>query len=209
MTLLHAAAARAAEPEAPAPATDAGSGGTLSEADRKAFQRFSRPRGTYARLVGGLAFGDGVRFNNPYRLQTQLGDDAESLSLTSGYIDFGAALAFGDPSGFQHGGTVHLSVALAGVSQQVLSPGYYVAYRGANRFMGFGRLGAAYVVAPDENLGGELGLGAAFFLTGSLGVSAELIGSLFYGAGTEDVSFAVYPILSAQIGIIIDYEVLP
>lgn len=181
----------------------------MSEADRKLFQRYSQPRGTYARLIAGIAFGDGIRFNNPYRLQTQLGDDAESLSLTAGYIDLAASMAFGDPNGFQHGGTVHLSIALGGVSQQVLSPGYFLAYRPADQVMAFGRIGAAYVISPDENLGGELALGAAYFLTASLGVSAELIGSLYYGAGTEDVGYGVYPVLSAQIGLILDYEVLP
>lgn len=201
-----AAGAEGAAPGAPAAAEAAPAAET---ADAKALRKLMKPAGGYLRLLGGVALGDGVRFNNPYRLRTQLGDTPESLSLTSGYVDFGAAMAFGPPDGFQHGVSLRLSVALAGVPQQVLSPSYLVVHRGSRRVMGFGRLGVAYVVSPDENLGGELGVGAAYFLTAGVGVSAELIGGLYYGAGTFEVATAVYPILSGQIGVIVDYEVLP
>jgi hypothetical protein len=48
-----------------------------------------------------------------------------------------------------------------------------------------------------------------FFVTGGVGIKADLIGSLFYGAATRDTSVTVIPILSAQVGVVIDYEVLP
>ena len=118
-------------------------------------------------------------------------------------------MAFGPPDGFQHGAALRLSLALSGVPQQVIAPTYLLAYRGEHRLMGFGRLGVAYVISPDENLGAELGVGAAYFLTAGVGVSAELVGDLFYGAGTNEVKTAVYPILSGQLGLVVDYEVLP
>ena len=41
--------------------------------------------------------GDGLRFNNPYRLATILGSQAQSLSRTATYADLGAAVVLGHP----------------------------------------------------------------------------------------------------------------
>jgi hypothetical protein len=207
--MARPAAATETEPEGKTETETETAPAAAETADTKALRKLTKAPSGYVRLLGGIAFGDGVRFNNPYRLRTQLGESAESLSLTSGYIDFGVGVALGPPDGFQHGGAIHLSLALSGVPQQVLAPSYLLVYRGAHRFMGFGRLGIAYVVSPDENVGGELALGGAFFVTSGIGVSAELVGDLFYGAGTYQVATAVYPIVSGQLGIIVDYEVLP
>jgi hypothetical protein len=44
---------------------------------------------------------------------------------------------------------------------------------------------------------------------GGVGITGELVGNLFYGAGTREVSSAAYPVLSAQVGLTVAYEVLP
>ena len=93
--------------------------------------------------------------------------------------------------------------------QQVATPGYQVVYRGPHRAMGWGRFGTPVLLAPDVNPGLELAAGAAYFLTAAVAASAEVTFDLFYGAGTEQVRYAVYPLLGAQLGIVIDYEVLP
>lgn len=191
--------------EAPDVAVDAAD----EEPQAVAYRRLSQPPGGAARIVATLAFGEGIRFNNPYRLQTQLGDTAESLSLTSGYFDLGLAAAFGPADGLQHGAAVHLSIALAGVSQQSIAPGYFLAYRGAGGVLGYGRLGAAILTSPDVNVGGELAGGLGYFLTAKLAVSAEIVGDLFYGAATYETGYAAYPVLSAQLGLMIDHELLP
>ncbi len=178
-------------------------------AQAAAYRELSMPPGGAARVVGTLAFGTGLRFNNPYRLQTQLGDSAESLSLTAGYFDLGAAVAFGPADGLQHGGAVHLSLALAGVSQQSIAPSYFLAYRGGGPALLYGRLGAAILTAPDANVGGELAAGIGYFLTARIALSGELVGDLFYGAATYETAFTVYPVLSAQLGLMIDHELLP
>src|SRR5262245_33342443 len=84
-------------------------------------RRLSGPPGRYYRVLGSLAFGDGLRFNNPYRLRTQLGDDGESLSVTAPYVDFGIAGMLGRPDGIQNGAAIHLSWAVGGVPQQVFT----------------------------------------------------------------------------------------
>ena len=49
----------------------------------------------------------------------------------------------------------------------------------------------------------------AGFFTGGFGASAELVGSLFYGAGTFEREFTAIPIVSLQLGVVADLEVLP
>ena len=155
------------------------------------------------------AFGRGFRFNNPYRLATPLGDTAESVSLTAPFWDLGFGLTFGDPYGLQHGGVAHLSVALAGVGQQAVSASYLLLWRSDTPWMAYGRVGPSVLLSPDANVGGELGVGGAYFITGGLGANVELIGNLFYGAGTYEAQYTVIPVLSFQAGFIMDYEVLP
>jgi hypothetical protein len=179
------------------------------ELDVETLRALTRPPSASIHTIASLAFGDGLRFNNPFRLRTELGSDEQSLSLTRGYVDLGVAVAAGRPDGIQHGAALRLSIALGGVPQQVLTPSYFLAYRGPHRAMAFGRLGPAIILSPDPNVGGELALGGAYFLTAGIGVSAEVIGDLFYGAATPERSYSVIPILSAQFGLVIDYEVLP
>src|SRR5262249_40793506 len=152
------------------------------------------------RVMATFAIGDGLRFNNPFRLQKQLGSNEKSVSLTRGYVDVGGAYAFGTADGFQHGAALRLSVALGGVEQQVLTPSYFVAYRGDRRVMAFGRVGSPFILSPDPNVGGELAFGGAYFVTAGIGATLEIIGDLFYGAATPDVSYSVIPIVSAQLG---------
>lgn len=165
--------------------------------------------GTFMHMFGGLAVGRGLRFNNPYRLATPLGDDAESLSLTATYADAWLSATFGDPHGLEHGGSVHFSVALEGVPQEVLTPSYVVLSRLGPRILGYGRAGLPLVLGPDANIGYELALGGAYLVTAGLGLNAELVGDLFYGAATQERAASAIPILSLQLGVLVDYEVLP
>ena len=52
-------------------------------------------------------------------------------------------------------------------------------------------------------------MGGAWLFTAGLGLHAELIGNLFYGAATWDKGLTTIPMLSLQVGLIADYEVLP
>ena len=161
------------------------------------------------RLLGSLELGRGVRFNNPYRLATQLGQTAKSPSLTASYADLGAGVAFGPPDGLQHGGAIHASFAMIGVPQAVITPTYVLAYRGPHPFMGYGRVGPSFVLTPDPTFGGEVAGGFAWFLTGKIAIAGELVFDVYYGAGTPQVAIATYPILSGQLGLLFDQEFLP
>jgi hypothetical protein len=75
--------------------------------------------------------------------------------------------------------------------------------------LGYGRAGAAILTTPDLNVGGELAGGLGYFLTGRVAIAGEIVGDLFYGAATWEKRFTVYPVLSAQLGLMVDYEILP
>ncbi|HLV21674.1 MAG TPA: hypothetical protein VKZ49_12355, partial [Polyangiaceae bacterium] len=144
-----------------------------------------------------------------YRLQTPLGDEPESLSLSATYLSILAGAALGDPDGLQHGLSFDLAAALDGIPQEVLTPSYVMLRRLPPRMWIWGRAGTPVVLEPDLNLGLEAGAGAAWLVRAGIGLTAELIGSIFYGAATLDRPVTVIPMLSLQVGVRADYEMLP
>ncbi|HVU05305.1 MAG TPA: hypothetical protein VHE30_26335 [Polyangiaceae bacterium] len=157
-------------------------------------------------LFAGFGLGRGIRFNNPYRLRTELGSDAESLSLTAPYADVQLGALLGSARPFSHGVSLHASFALEGVPQEVLTPSYQFLYRPVPRWGVTARAGVPIVVEPDLNAGFELAAGGLFFATAGVAVSASLVGSLFYGAATLDTPRTAIPIVSAELAVIYDFE---
>ncbi len=152
--------------------------------------------------------GDGLRFNNPYRLASVLGHSAESLSRTARYADLGVAVAIGDPVFAASGVAVRVAVAIEGVPQLVFTPSYLF-FRRSGAFAGYGRAGAAVVLSPDTTWGLEGAAGGVWFARAGIGVAAELVGDVFYGAGTRQVAEPMYPVLSAQGGLWLSWEAIP
>ena len=200
-----APAPTAAEVLAPAPNPN-----ELPDDPNAELAKYAAPRGFSYHLFGTLFFGDGLRFNNPYRLKTQLGDSAKTVSATAPYVDLGLGFALGDAFGLQHGLAINVSIAMSGVGQAVFAPAYLATYRGtSSRVFAFGRLGPAIIASPDANVGAELGVGGAVLVTAKVAITGEIVGDLFYGAATREAGFPVYPIVSAQLGLLFDHEVLP
>jgi hypothetical protein len=153
-----------------------------------------------------LSFGRGLRFNNPYRLATPLGDSAESVSLAATYLDLGGALLFG-PGEFRQGMALGGSVALQGIGQLVLTPSYLALFGLSEEVAFRGRAGIPVVVAPDTTAGLEAAVGTSLGVAYGLGVVAELVGSIFFGAATDERSVTTIPMLSLQLGIYFDHQV--
>jgi hypothetical protein len=162
----------------------------------------------YAQLFATALIGSGLRFNNPYRLATPLSSSAESVSRTATYVDVGLAATFGDPLGLQHGPVLRAALALEGVPQSVFTPSY-VLYRRFASVAIFGRAGVPLVVTPSNSAGVEVAMGGVLFVRGGIGIVGELVGDLFYGAGTRERAMPTYPALSGQVGFLIAYELLP
>jgi hypothetical protein len=163
----------------------------------------------YVQLQATVLAGDGLRFNDPYRLATPLGDDAQSVSRSAAYVDLGVAgLFLGDPLGIQTGPALRFSYALEGVRQSVLTPSWLI-WRRWRALAAYGRVGIPVVLTPSKTWGYELGVGGVWFARAGIGVIAEIVGSVFYGAGTREVATAAYPMLSGQAGVMVAWEVLP
>ena len=191
------AAAPATPAAAPAPAADLGA----------RWDALGKPVELGFRLLESLEFGRGLRFNNPYRLATELGSSAESVSATAGYADLGAGVLVGPPDGLQHGAAVHASFALAGVPQAVITPTYMLGYRAGHPWLAYGRVGPSFVITPDPTIGIEAAGGFSWFFTGHVAIAGEIVFDLYYGAGTQQVAVATYPILSGQLGLLVDQEI--
>ncbi len=164
--------------------------------------------GTPLSMLFSLGVGRGLRFNNPYRLATPLGDTAESVSLAATYLDMGAAVLFG-PREFRHGAALSGGVALQGIGQFVLTPSYLAQFGLAEGFGLRGRLGVPVVVAPDTTLGLEAAIGSSVDMAYGLGAMLELVGSVYFGAATDETSITTIPILSLQVGVFFDHQVSP
>jgi hypothetical protein len=155
-----------------------------------------------------LAVGRGLRFNNPYRLERPLGDTAESVSLAATYLDIGAALMFGQRD-FRHGASLGGDVALQGIGQLVLTPSYLAQFGLTDTLGVVGRVGVPIVVAPDTSLGLEAAVGSNLALAYGLGAQLELVGTVYFGAATDETSITTIPMLSLQLGIFFEHEVSP
>jgi hypothetical protein len=130
------------------------------------------------------------------------------VSRTAGYVDVGFGATFGNPLGLQHGASLRTTVAVEGVGQTLMTPSYLL-FRRWRALAAFGRAGIPLVLTPDVTWGLEASAGGVYYFLGGIGVVAEIVGDVFYGAGTRDVATASYPVLSGQIGIMGSYEVLP
>lgn len=160
--------------------------------------------GTYLHAFGDLSLGKGVHTNNPFRLGS-----ADAFGFTATYVNLGLGLALGPPDGLQHGGQLSLAMATDGVAQQVLGFSYVALLPVSEHAILRGRAGLPVVLAPDSTIGLELGLGGAWLFTGGLGANVELVGSLFYGAATQDRETTTIPVIALQVGMWFDHEVLP
>jgi hypothetical protein len=167
------------------------------------------PSSGYRHFYATAGLGRGIRLNNPYRLATPLGDTAESLSLSATYLDLGAGAAFGPPDGLQHGARLELAMALDGIRQEVLTPSYAPLYYLPPRFWLLGRAGLPIVLEPDLNLGFELGVGIAALYTAGMGIALEAVASFVYGAATHERSATLNTVIALELGVWVDYEVLP
>jgi hypothetical protein len=165
-------------------------------------------RSPWAGFFATAFVGDGLRFNNPYRLSTVLGTQAQSLSRTAAYADVGITMALGDPTQLAHGIALRVTAAVEGVPQAVMTPAYLVLRRWGP-WGAYARAGVPIVLTPSTTWGLECGAGGIWFARAGIGLAVEVVGDVFYGAGTREAATPAYPVLSAQGGLLLSWEAMP
>ena len=206
VSIAASSVARADEPAEPAPSAPAEE--QNRDVQRKRLLALTRP-GPFYDFFGTAMFGDGLRLNNPYRLSHELGSSGESLSATAPYLDLAIGATFGKARGLEHGARLGWSVSVTGVPQQVITPSYLAMMRLSPKWLAYGWAGLPILIEPDVNLGGELAVGGAWLARAGIGATCALVVDGFYGAGTAETRASFYPVVSAQMGLFVSYEVLP
>lgn len=165
------------------------------------------------RILGSVGGGVTLRIINDLTLsQDRFGPS---------FLDFAGSVVFPSAERWRHGATLAISMNLDGEgppapadrnapdpginggSQWTFTPSYLAYFRFGEDLVLSGRVGVNLTVAPYFVPGAELSVGGTFLFTAGLGAYVELTGNLAFGQ--SDVS----PTLSGEIGIMIDYEVLP
>ncbi|MCA9603912.1 MAG: hypothetical protein KC417_17895, partial [Myxococcales bacterium] len=95
-------------------------------------------------------------------------------------------------------------VGVDAFQQAVLTPSYFARIDLGSNFLGTFKAGIPWVIAPSASIGGEVDAGATWLFLAGIGVYAEVGFALFAGGDGS-----VHPTASGELGLVIDYEVLP
>ena len=144
--------------------------------------------------------------------------DFQQATFAPTFADASLAYLFSSGSTLQHGASLGASVnaardgstteGLEPLRQVVLSPGYVLYTRVAD-FALSARASLPVVVAPDFTAGFELGFAAAYLWRAGFGVYAELGASVFRGGSSPLGLITLHPMISGELGVHIEYELLP
>ena len=161
------------------------------------------------RILGSIGGGTSIRIVNDLTLsQGRLGVS---------FLDVAGSVVFPSAARWRHGVTLALSTNLAGegpaapdpngvdgLTQWTLTPSYLAYFRFGEDLVVNARAGVNLTVSPYFVPGIELSGGATYLITAGLGVYVEVTANLTFGIAPEPS-----PTVSAEIGLMIDYEVLP
>jgi len=130
------------------------------------------------------------------------------------YGDILLGYAFAGPLRLRHGLGLGVSLNLSAeggyvepvgaASQLLVMPSYLLFYDASLDVVALGHVGLPFLLTGDFSAGVELAAGLAYKLTAGLGLYGELGADLFVGAESQ-----VHPTVSAELGLLIDYEMLP
>ncbi len=137
--------------------------------------------------------------------------------LGPSFLDVAGSVVFPGAGLLRHGVTLAISTNLNGegppppddngidpITQWTLTPSYLAYLRFGDDVVLSGRAGVNLTVATYFVPGLELSAGATYLFTAGLGAYAELSANLAFGVASEPS-----PTASVEVGLMIDYEVLP
>jgi hypothetical protein len=159
-----------------------------------------------ARYVGTWSVGAPLRLTQ----RDEFGQDALAPIFTDALFGY----VFPSASQFRHGVGLGASLNLSGdggyaepiysAEQLVVMPAYLLYADLGGDWFGLGHLGVPVLVTSDPTAGGEIGAGLGYRLLAGLGVFGELAANAFVGT-----SGTLNPTLSLELGLFLDFEVLP
>jgi hypothetical protein len=158
------------------------------------------------RYVAGLSAGV------PLRITRNV--DLDQSAIAPVFTDALGGYVFRGTSYFQHGVGLGLSLNLsadggfteptAGGQQFVVMPAYLLAWNPDPDFFGLGHAGLPVTVAGTNAMGLELAFALGYRWLAGAGTFAELGFDLFRGVGGT-----MHPSISLELGVLLEYEVLP
>jgi hypothetical protein len=178
--------------------------------DAAALQRVSSPRAATDDQPGHYVATVGV--GAPLRLSRNVDFDQGTTGPL--FTDVFAGYALPGAIRLRHGAGVGLSLNLTdeggftepvGAGEQlVVMPAYFAFFDIDPDWMGLGHVGVPVLLTNGTSIGAELAAGLAYRLRAGLGVYSEAGVNVFPGAEST-----LHPTLSLELGVVVDYEVLP
>jgi hypothetical protein len=157
------------------------------------------------RILTTLTFGSSIRFIQDLEYDQEF--------VAPAYLDLaGAVVLPGRDLRHAIGVSASLNVTRDGPdpplgvgagTQFVVGPSYGL-YIPLADFLIYPKLSVPIAVSPEPSLGFELSVGGAYRFLAGFGLYAELAASMFIGGAAS-----IHPLGSGEVGLIIDYEVLP
>lgn len=182
-------------------------------------------------LVGGAA--EPEVDNDPWRLSAQVGGGA-SIRLSQNldfdqdrfapsYLDVTLGVSWGQSGRIRHGYQLGVAFNLSGdgsfssgidaAEQWVLTPYYVLQLRFDDEvvpdYFVLARVGVPLTIAPDFSPGIDLSGQFVYMFLAGLGAYVELSASMFFGGHLQGDSVSIHPLVSAEVGVHFDFEMLP
>jgi hypothetical protein len=147
-------------------------------------------------------------------MRLSVDDTFDQERLAPVFADALAGYVFESETEFAHGFGLGLSLNLSEdggftepvdvMEQFVVMPTYLLYWNLAPELFAFGHAGVPITVAGGVNAGAEFGAALGYRVLAGVGAYTELAVELFGGANTT-----IHPMVSLELGLFLDYEVLP
>jgi len=166
------------------------------------------------RIIAGVAGGVSVRLVQNLQYQQE--------RFAPSYAEAFGGIILPGRGAIRHGFTLGVGLNLSGDGsysfgldpgqQLILTPSYVIkvgiGHDQVPDLALLGHVGVPLALTPDFSPGAELGIGAAYMLLAGIGVYVDVSYSMFFGGDSRSGGVTVHPLLSGEVGLYIDYEVL-
>jgi hypothetical protein len=152
--------------------------------------------------------------------QLRIVEDLEFAQSRFGpaFIDvFGGVVLPG--KGFRHGLGLVLGVNLSGdgdattgvdaFGNPTVGVGYMPYIRFGDDWLLLPKVAFLFAAGQSVALGGEVTVGGSYLILAGFGIYAEAGISLWFGGPRSDADISFHPIVTGEVGVVFDYEVLP